>query len=141
MFIFKSTCLFCRERSSSIFLVFHLLHLINHFFLHFHERVNCGFFADYRSQGGLISRNSRQWNMLQDETTLTVSHPSQMLMQQSSNHQLSGFSDSIASASQVTITEPSSSSPSATENTVASHFESTTSSPPPPFIDFLGVGA
>ena len=101
-------------------------------------------FAGYRSQEGLISRKSRQWNMLQDETTLTVSHPyshpSQMLMQQSSNHQLSGFSDSIASASQVTITEPSSSSPSATENTVASHFETTTPSLPP-FIDFLGVGA
>ncbi|XWS32887.1 hypothetical protein CRYUN_Cryun22dG0029200 [Craigia yunnanensis] len=100
------------------------------------------FFSDYRNQEGLISRNSRQWNMLQDETTLTVSHPSQMLMQQSKNHhQLSGFSYSIASSSHVTVTEPSSSSPSAAENTVASHFESTTPSPPPPFIDFLGVGA
>ena len=100
-------------------------------------------FAGYRSQEGLISRKSRQWNMLQDETTLTVSHPYshplQMLMQQSSNHQLSGFSDSIASASQVT--EPSSPSPAAAENTIASHFESSTPSPPPPFIDFLGVGA
>ncbi|XWS30246.1 hypothetical protein CRYUN_Cryun24cG0100000 [Craigia yunnanensis] len=99
-------------------------------------------FSDYRSQEVLINRNSRQWNMLQDEMTLTVSHPyshpSQMSMQKSSNHQLSGFSDSIASASQVT--EPPSSSPSAAENTMASHFK-TTSPSSPPFIDFLGVGA
>ncbi|XVF60563.1 hypothetical protein PTKIN_Ptkin08bG0058100 [Pterospermum kingtungense] len=104
-------------------------------------------FSDYRSQEeGLISRNSSwQWNMLQDEATLTVSqypysqYPSQMLAQQSSNHQLSGFSDSIASASgQVTVTDQpsSSSSPSA----VASHLE-TTGPSSPPFIDFLGVGA
>lgn len=81
--------------------------------------------------------------MLHDETTLTVSHPyshpSQMLMQQSSNHQLSGFSDSIASAPQVTVTETSSSSPTAAEKAAASHLETTAS--PPPFIDFLGVGA
>ncbi|XP_022741862.1 transcription factor MYB52-like [Durio zibethinus] len=102
------------------------------------------FSDDYRSQEGLISRNSRQWNVLQEETSLTVSHPcshpSQMLLQQSSNHQLFGFSDSIASASQFTVTEPSSPSPSAAENTVGSHFETSTPSSPP-FIDFLGVGA
>ncbi|XVE83760.1 hypothetical protein DITRI_Ditri16bG0112400 [Diplodiscus trichospermus] len=89
------------------------------------------FFSDYRSQEGLISRSSRQWNMLRDETTLTTSYPSLMLMQQSSNHhQLSCFSYSIASSSQVTVTEPSS-SPSAASTTPS----------PPPFIDFLGVGA
>ncbi|XP_022774042.1 transcription factor CSA-like [Durio zibethinus] len=109
------------------------------------NQTSLDLFSDYSSQDGLISRNSRQWNMLRDETTLAVSHPnslpSQMLMQQSSNHQPSGFSDSIASASQVTVTEPSSSSPSAAENTVASHFDQTTSPSSPPFIDFLGVGA
>ncbi|XVF14292.1 hypothetical protein REPUB_Repub09cG0046300 [Reevesia pubescens] len=104
------------------------------------------FFSDYRSQEGLISHNSRQWNMVEDEMTMTVSHPyshhpSQMLMQQSSNHQLSGFSDSIASASEVTVTEPSSSSPSGAENTAASHFETRSTPSSRPFIDFLGVGA
>ncbi|XVE68165.1 hypothetical protein DITRI_Ditri09bG0047000 [Diplodiscus trichospermus] len=105
-------------------------------------------FSDYRSQEGLINRNSRKWKMIKDETTLTVSHPyshpSQMLMQQTSNYyRLYGFSDSIASASQVTVTEPSSSSTttSAAENTGASHFETTATPSSPPFIDFLGVGA
>ncbi|KAK6255991.1 hypothetical protein SCA6_017296 [Theobroma cacao] len=100
------------------------------------------FFSDYIRPES-CRWNSRQCNMLHDETTLTVSHPyshpSQMLMQQSSNHQLSGFSDSIASAPQVTVTETSSSSPTAAEKAAASHLETTAS--PPPFIDFLGVGA
>ncbi|XP_039011191.1 transcription factor MYB105-like [Hibiscus syriacus] len=71
-------------------------------------------------------RNSRQWKMVQDET---------MIMQQSCNHQASAgnFSDSMASASQVTVNEPSSPS--------ASHFETITVPSSPTFIDFLGVGA
>ncbi|KAJ9173274.1 hypothetical protein P3X46_016427 [Hevea brasiliensis] len=70
-------------------------------------------------------------------TTFFVLHN----MQQSRNHHFSaGFSDSMASAtSQVSVSEPSSSSSlSFAENNAASHFETTMS---PPFIDFLGVGA
>ncbi|XP_057948994.1 transcription factor MYB105-like [Malania oleifera] len=62
-------------------------------------------------------------------------HPSLMVaMQQSSNPDPSSFSDSTASVPQVSTTEPSS---SASESRVGSHFETN----PPPFIDFLGVGA
>ncbi|KAE8735826.1 dof zinc finger protein DOF5.2-like [Hibiscus syriacus] len=58
-----------------------------------------------------------------------------IIMQQSCTHQGSAgnFSDSMASASQVTVIEPS--SPSAT------HFETITVPSSPTFIDFLGVGA
>ncbi|KAB2011373.1 hypothetical protein ES319_D09G014900v1 [Gossypium barbadense] len=90
------------------------------------------FFSDYRSQQGLISRNSRQWKMVQEET---------MLMQESCNHyQPSGFSDSMASASQVTVTEPSSSSVSHLETTITAP-SAAAAAASPPFIDFLGVGA
>ncbi|KAJ9683709.1 hypothetical protein PVL29_019330 [Vitis rotundifolia] len=47
------------------------------------------------------------------------------------------LSDSVASTSQVSVSEPSSST-SAAENMANTHFEATIS---PPFIDFLGVGA
>ncbi|KAF2313616.1 hypothetical protein GH714_012419 [Hevea brasiliensis] len=72
----------------------------------------------------------------QNGTTFTVSHN----MLQSSNHHFSaGFSDSMASpTSQVSASEPSSSSSlSSAENNATRHSETTIS---PPFIDFLGVG-
>ncbi|XP_011035777.1 PREDICTED: myb-like DNA-binding protein myb-1 isoform X1 [Populus euphratica] len=76
------------------------------------------------------------YNMLRDSDTCTVFHA----MQQPSNRHFPGFSDAVASsATQATVSEPSSSSLSVAENTEASSFEITTTSPP--FIDFLGVGA
>lgn len=70
--------------------------------------------------------------MVQEET---------MLMQESCNHyQPSGFSDSVASASQITVTEPSSSSVSHLETTITAP-SAAAAAAAPPFIDFLGVGA
>ncbi|KAL3567993.1 hypothetical protein D5086_030644 [Populus alba] len=83
-----------------------------------------------------LSGHQMHYNMLRDSDTCTVFHA----MQQSSNRHFPGFSDSMASsATQATVSEPSSSSLSVAENTEASSFEITTTSPP--FIDFLGVGA
>ncbi|KAK9272472.1 hypothetical protein L1049_002845 [Liquidambar formosana] len=88
---------------------------------------------------------NKSWDMPSDASTFTSfytchHHPSLLMpMHESSSHHLSCFSDSMASTSQVSVTEPSSSSLSLAENTAAcSHFETTIS---PPFIDFLGVGA
>lgn len=58
-----------------------------------------------------------------------------MAMRQSNNHDVYSFLDSSTPAPHVSASEPSSSA--ATESRVASHFETI----PPPFIDFLGVGA
>ena len=68
-------------------------------------------------------------------------HPSYILTMQQSNHQYPYcFSDSTASTlpQAVSASEPSRSSPSvADQSRVSGHFETV----PPPFIDFLGVGA
>jgi len=68
-------------------------------------------------------------------------HPSYILAMQQSNHQYPYcFSDSTASTlpQAVSASEPSRSSPSvADQSRVSGHFETV----PPPFIDFLGVGA
>jgi hypothetical protein len=64
--------------------------------------------------------------------------PFMMAMQQSSNHNPYDFLEpSTAPTPQVSPTEQPSSSSAATETRVGSHFETI----PPPFIDFLGVGA
>ncbi|KAK6928176.1 SANT/Myb domain [Dillenia turbinata] len=71
--------------------------------------------------------------------------PSVLVMVMQNNHHFSCLSDnsvSVKSTSRVSVTQPSSSSsPSAapaTDPNLASHIETTL---PPPFIDFLGVGA
>ncbi|CAK9162934.1 unnamed protein product [Ilex paraguariensis] len=81
------------------------------------------FFSGFR-------RDNTAWDVARDDSIFTDIYPY--------NHHLSYFSDSMASTSQVSVTEPSSSPPSGAENTVTSYFETTIS---PPFIDFLGVGA
>ncbi|KAG6651064.1 transcription factor MYB105-like [Carya illinoinensis] len=60
--------------------------------------------------------------------------PFLMAMQQSTNHNPYSFLDTSAPRPQVSASDPSLSS---TESEVDSHFETI----PPPFIDFLGVGA
>ncbi|WJZ81121.1 hypothetical protein VitviT2T_000979 [Vitis vinifera] len=80
----------------------------------------------------------RSWDRPRDEPNNNTSGfypqypPLMMAMQQSNYHNTCNFPNSTASTPQASATEPSSS-----ENRVASHFETI----PPPFIDFLGVGA
>lgn len=83
--------------------------------------------------------NHRSWDRAREEqNNNNVSGfypqypPLMTAMQQSNYHNAYNFPDSTASTSQASATEPSSS-----ENRVATHFETI----PPPFIDFLGVGA
>lgn len=84
------------------------------------------------SQGGRWERPSDEAH----ESGFSPHHPPfLMAMRQSNNHDVYSFLDSSTPAPHVSASEPSSSA--ATESRVASHFETI----PPPFIDFLGVGA
>lgn len=84
--------------------------------------------------------HGRSWDRASDEANLTgfYSHypPFMLAMQQSGNHNPYDYLEPSATPTpQVSASEPSSSS--ATETRVGSQFETI----PPPFIDFLGVGA
>lgn len=93
---------------------------------------------------GMLSDHSRSWDRSNEEVPQTVAgihahhHPPCMTaMQQSNYHNLHSFSDSTVSIiPKVSVGERPSSS-SAVDKGVADHFETI----PPPFIDFLGVGA
>ncbi|KAG6765595.1 hypothetical protein POTOM_029644 [Populus tomentosa] len=95
------------------------------------------FFSSPKSNDmmGMFSQTI-SWDRPNDEQ-----HPSNILTMQLSNHQYPYcFSDSTASTlpQAVSAREPSRSSPSvADQSRVSGHFETV----PPPFIDFLGVGA
>ncbi|KAG7979282.1 hypothetical protein I3843_05G122500 [Carya illinoinensis] len=82
----------------------------------------------------------RSWDRPSDGAHVSGFYPYHppffMAMQQSNSHNPYSFLDPSAPAPQVSASDPSSSA-SATESGVANHFETV----PPPFIDFLGVGA
>ncbi|KAJ0042853.1 hypothetical protein Pint_19201 [Pistacia integerrima] len=90
--------------------------------------------GDYMSFSQEMEKDSSSFNGFKPYT-LNNNFPTQ---QSNDRHHSATFSETMASASQVSITEPSSSSPSLADTTATSHFETNIS---PPFIDFLGIGA
>lgn len=90
---------------------------------------------------GMLSE-SRSWDRSNEESEMAAIHhvrypPCVTAMQQSNYYNLHSLSDSTASMPKVSADDHQPSSSSVAENGVGNHFETT----PPPFIDFLGVGA
>ncbi|MBA0602419.1 transcription factor CSA [Gossypium raimondii] len=90
-----------------------------------------------------IIRQTRYWDRPIDEPQISGFYPHQhhhpsyiMAMQQSEFLSSQGLTDSTAPTAQISGSEPSSSVPG-TKAATSSHYETV----PPPFIDFLGVGA
>ncbi|PPD96266.1 hypothetical protein GOBAR_DD06719 [Gossypium barbadense] len=91
---------------------------------------------------GIFSQ-TRSWDRPIDEPQISGFYPHQhhhpsyiMAMQQSEFLSSQGLTDSTAPTAQISGSEPSSSVPG-TKAATSSHYETV----PPPFIDFLGVGA
>ncbi|KAK5771102.1 transcription factor CSA-like [Gossypium arboreum] len=90
-----------------------------------------------------IFNQTRSWDRPIDEPQISGFYPHQhhhpsyiMAMQQSEFLSSQGLTDSTAPTAQISGSEPSSSVPG-TKAATSSHYETV----PPPFIDFLGVGA
>ncbi|XVE91509.1 hypothetical protein REPUB_Repub01dG0016000 [Reevesia pubescens] len=115
------------------------------------QQLPTGFFSGLKSNGmmGMFSQ-TRSWDRPIDESQISGFYPNQqhqpsssymMAMQQSEFLSSQSLTDSTASTTttprQVSASEPSPSSSVAATSSSHSHYETV----PPPFIDFLGVGA